>query len=55
MTRTITGAVEVRFTQDGIAVCRFRLTDTPTQWDTATQKWRNGAPVPYICTAWRDL
>ncbi|MFD6285390.1 single-stranded DNA-binding protein [Streptomyces sp. NPDC060205] len=52
---TITGDVEVRFTQNGIAVCRFRLTETPTQWDTATQKWRDGTPIPYICTAWRDL
>ncbi|MEU9917805.1 hypothetical protein [Streptomyces sp. NPDC051001] len=38
---TVAGGVEVRFTQDGIAVCRFRLTQTPTQWDTAAQKWRD--------------
>ncbi|MFC8094702.1 single-stranded DNA-binding protein [Streptomyces sp. NPDC057301] len=55
VTGTITGDVEVRFTQNGIAVCRFRLSETPSQWDTATQKWRDGAPIPYICTAWRDL
>ncbi|MEU9191054.1 single-stranded DNA-binding protein [Streptomyces sp. NPDC048484] len=54
VTGTIAGDVEVRFI-DGIAVCRFRLTETPTQWDTAAQKWRDGAPIPYICTAWRDL
>ncbi|MFD0067404.1 single-stranded DNA-binding protein [Streptomyces sp. NPDC056690] len=55
VTGTITGDVEVRFTGDGLAVCRFRLTETPTHWDTATQKWRDGTPIPYICTAWRDL
>ncbi|WP_427168782.1 single-stranded DNA-binding protein (plasmid) [Streptomyces sp. C1-1] len=55
VTGTITGDVEVRFTQGGIAVCRFRLTETPTQWDAAAQKWRDLEPIPYICTAWRDL
>lgn len=52
---TITGNVEVRLTRDDIAVCRFRLTQTPTQWDTTTHTWRGGTPIPYICTAWRDL
>ncbi|MFE4579704.1 single-stranded DNA-binding protein [Streptomyces chartreusis] len=52
---TVAGDVEVRFTQDGIAVCRFRLTETPKQWDAAAQKWRDLDPIPYICTAWRDL
>ncbi|MDG4857080.1 single-stranded DNA-binding protein [Streptomyces sp. T-3] len=52
---TVTGAVEVRFTGDGVAVCRFRVTETPTWWDRATQKWRDGTPIHYICTAWRDL
>ncbi|MFI9825267.1 single-stranded DNA-binding protein [Streptomyces sp. NPDC052013] len=55
VTGTVAGDVEVRFTQDGIAVCRFRLTETPTQWDAAARKWRDLDPVPYICTAWRDL
>ncbi|MGP4014159.1 single-stranded DNA-binding protein [Streptomyces sp. 4N124] len=52
---TVASDVEVRFTQDGIAVCRFRLTETPTQWDATAQKWRDLKPIPYICTAWRDL
>jgi single-strand DNA-binding protein len=51
----VTGGVEIRFTQDGIAVCRFRLTETPTQWDAAAQRWRDLDPIRYICTAWRDL
>lgn len=52
---TVAGDVEVRFTQDGISVCRFRLTETPTQWDTTARQWRDLDPIPYICTAWRDL
>lgn len=52
---TVTSDVECRFTESGIAVCRFRLTETPRQWDTAAQKWRDGTPIPYVCTAWRDL
>ncbi|MFC9932328.1 single-stranded DNA-binding protein [Streptomyces sp. NPDC127190] len=52
---TVTSDVECRFTEGGIAVCRFRLTETPSQWDAAAQKWRDGTPIPYVCTAWRDL
>ncbi|MGW7073509.1 single-stranded DNA-binding protein [Streptomyces sp. NPDC054872] len=55
MSGTITGDVEARLTQNSTAVCRFRLTQTPTQWDTTTHEWRDGTPTPYICTAWRDL
>ncbi|MGW2651833.1 single-stranded DNA-binding protein [Streptomyces sp. NPDC001393] len=52
---TVSSDVECRFTPSGIAVCRFRLTETPSQWDAATQKWRDGTPISYVCTAWRDL
>ncbi|MFB8760683.1 single-stranded DNA-binding protein [Streptomyces nigra] len=55
VTGIVAGDVEVRFTQDGTAVCRFRVTETPTQWDAATQRWRDLEPIPYICTAWRTL
>ncbi|HET6856129.1 MAG TPA: single-stranded DNA-binding protein [Streptomyces sp.] len=51
----VTGDVEVRFTQSGVAVCRFRLTETPAQWDASARKWRDGVPIRYICTAWRNL
>ncbi|GGV69787.1 hypothetical protein GCM10010277_80130 [Streptomyces longisporoflavus] len=55
LTGTVAGDVEVRYTQDGIAVCRFLLTQTPTQWDAAAQKWHDLDPITYICTAWRNL
>ncbi|MFC0843444.1 single-stranded DNA-binding protein [Streptomyces noboritoensis] len=52
---TVTSDIEYRFTTSGIAVCRFRLAQTSRQWDPATQTWRDGNPITYICTAWRDL
>ncbi|MEV2236027.1 single-stranded DNA-binding protein [Streptomyces phaeochromogenes] len=52
---TVTGDVECRFTESGLAVCRFRLTETPTRWDSTARKWRDGTPIRYICTAWREL
>ncbi|MFC9891900.1 single-stranded DNA-binding protein [Streptomyces pilosus] len=52
---TVTGDVEVRFTDSGVTVCRFRLTQTPTQWDATAQQWRDGTPIRYVCTAWRHL
>ncbi|MFJ8142638.1 single-stranded DNA-binding protein [Streptomyces sp. NPDC096013] len=52
---TVTGDVEVRFSETGVAVCRFRLTETPAQWDAAARRWRDGTPIRYVCTAWRDL
>ncbi|GGJ67941.1 single-stranded DNA-binding protein [Streptomyces brasiliensis] len=52
---TVTSNVECRFTESGIAVCRFRLTEVPSQWDATTRQWRDQAPISYLCTAWRDL
>ncbi|MGW7365411.1 single-stranded DNA-binding protein [Streptomyces sp. NPDC054841] len=52
---TVASDAECRFTESGIAVCRFRLTEVPMQWDSATQTWRDGTPISYVCTAWRDL
>ncbi|MFJ8158514.1 single-stranded DNA-binding protein [Streptomyces sp. NPDC094468] len=52
---TVNGDVECRFTESGVAVCRFRLTEVPTQWDRTARQWQDAAPIPYVCTAWRDL
>jgi single-strand DNA-binding protein len=52
---TVTSDVEIRFTESGTAVCRFRLSETPSHWDAGTHTWREGTPISYICTAWRDL
>ncbi|MCX4919845.1 single-stranded DNA-binding protein [Streptomyces sp. NBC_00687] len=52
---TIASDVEIRFTDDGLAVCRFRLAEVPRRWDPTTQKWTDGTPIPYVCTAWGDI
>lgn len=52
---TVASDVEVRFTESGLAVCRFRLTEVPRKWDPTTQKWLDGTPIPYVCTAWGDI
>ncbi|MGV9705322.1 single-stranded DNA-binding protein [Streptomyces sp. NPDC003483] len=52
---TITGEVEIRFTDSGHTICRFRLTDVPRQWNSTTQQWQDGTPILYVCTAWGDL
>ncbi|MFE9769781.1 single-stranded DNA-binding protein [Streptomyces sp. NPDC005808] len=52
---TVASDVEIRFTETGLAVCRFRLTEVPRSWDTATQKWQDGTPIRYVCTAWGDI
>ncbi|WP_331740690.1 single-stranded DNA-binding protein (plasmid) [Streptomyces sp. NBC_00015] len=52
---TVAGNIEIRFTESGLAVCRFRLTEVPRKWDPATRQWLDGTPIPYVCTAWGDL
>ncbi|MGW2863395.1 single-stranded DNA-binding protein [Streptomyces sp. NPDC001205] len=52
---TVTGAVECRITEAGTVIARFRLTARPREWDARARAWRDGKPVAYICTVWRDL
>ncbi|GAA2470981.1 single-stranded DNA-binding protein [Streptomyces mauvecolor] len=55
VTGTVTGDVECRITETGTVIARFRLTARPREWDARTRAWRDGKPVAYICTLWRDL
>ncbi|MFE7077108.1 single-stranded DNA-binding protein [Streptomyces sp. NPDC057620] len=52
---TVASDVEVRFTDSGLAVCRFRLTEIPRQWDATARTWGDGTPIRYVCTAWGNL
>ncbi|MEU5436484.1 single-stranded DNA-binding protein [Streptomyces sp. NPDC020719] len=52
---TVTGAVECRITETGTVIARFRLTARPREWDPRSQAWRDGAPLSYVCTVWREL
>ncbi|MFD7015207.1 single-stranded DNA-binding protein [Streptomyces sp. NPDC059928] len=55
VTGTVTGDVECRITETGTVIARFRLTTRPREWDARARAWRDGKPVAYICTVWRDL
>lgn len=54
ITGIVTGDVESRFTESGIAITRFRLTCTPREWDASNSAWRDGKPIHYVCTLWRE-
>lgn len=54
ITGIVTGDVESRFTESGVAISRFRLTSTPREWDAANSAWRDGKPIHYVCTLWRE-
>src|SRR5262245_62667151 len=51
----LTGAPELRYTPNGVAVAKFRLASTPRVRDAKTDQWRDGEPLFLMCTAWREL
>jgi single-strand DNA-binding protein len=44
---------EMRFTPNGVAVCKFSVAQTPRVKDGT--EWKDGEPSWFNCTAWRDL
>ncbi|WP_415840168.1 single-stranded DNA-binding protein, partial [Nocardiopsis gilva] len=44
---------EVRFLEDGTALCRFTVVTTPRVFDRTTGEWGDGDPVFLSCSAWR--
>ncbi|CAM4117832.1 hypothetical protein GCM10009799_27880 [Nocardiopsis rhodophaea] len=44
---------EVKFLEDGTALCRFTVVTAPRVFDRATGKWGDGDPVFLSCSAWR--
>ncbi|WP_405764534.1 single-stranded DNA-binding protein [Streptomyces sp. NBC_00080] len=52
---TVASNVEIRFTESGLAVCQFRLTEVPRKWDPSQQRRLASPLIPYVCTAWDDL
>ncbi|MGP4001731.1 single-stranded DNA-binding protein [Streptomyces sp. 8N706] len=49
------GNPEIRFTDAGTAVARFRMQSVPRVWNANARAWEEGAPVRYICTVWRKV
>jgi single-strand DNA-binding protein len=46
---------ELRFTQSGAAVAKFRVASTPRHLDKASGEWRDGEPLFLACTVWRQM
>lgn len=49
----LTEEPELRFTQNGTAVCRFTVAHNPRR--KVGDEWEDGEPTFMLCTAWREL
>ncbi|MCW8101639.1 single-stranded DNA-binding protein [Streptomyces tauricus] len=56
---TVTGNLitdpEIRFTDNGTPVARFRVASTPRVWDRSTGRWTDGESLFLTCTVWRHV
>lgn len=55
ITGNLTRDPEMRFTPNGIAVCKITVAVTPRKRDSATGNWSDGDPQFWDVTAWRQL
>ncbi|MGY1583932.1 single-stranded DNA-binding protein [Streptomyces sp. MN13] len=44
------GTVQLRHTERGTPAARFTVVQIPREYDYAQRQWRDGKPVPVICT-----
>jgi single-strand DNA-binding protein len=44
------GTVQLRHTERGTTAARFTVMQVPREYDRARGQWRDGEPVPVICT-----
>ncbi|MFF5011502.1 single-stranded DNA-binding protein [Streptomyces phaeochromogenes] len=56
---TVTGNLvadpEIRFTEKGTPVARFRVASTPRVYDRNTGQWTDGESLFITCTVWRHV
>ncbi|QVQ51318.1 single-stranded DNA-binding protein [Spiractinospora alimapuensis] len=45
---------ELRFTQNGAAVARFRVASTPRFYDRQSGEWKDGEALFLTCNVWRQ-
>jgi single-strand DNA-binding protein len=45
---------ELRFTQSGAAVAKFRLASTPRTFDRQSGEWKDGETLFLTCNVWRQ-
>jgi single-strand DNA-binding protein len=50
----LTDDPELRFTQSGAAVCKFRVASTPRFMDRQSGEWKDGEPLFLACQCWRQ-
>jgi single-strand DNA-binding protein len=50
----LTDDPELRFTQSGAAVAKFRVASTPRMLDKSSGEWKDGDPLFLSCTVWRQ-
>jgi single-strand DNA-binding protein len=51
----LTDDPELRFTQSGAAVAKFRIASTPRTLDKASGEWKDGEALFLACTVWRQV
>lgn len=51
----VTSDPELRFTASGGAVASFTVATNPRSFDRATNEWRDGDPIFFRCSAWRQM
>ncbi|MEU4296427.1 single-stranded DNA-binding protein [Kitasatospora aureofaciens] len=45
---------ELRFTQSGVPVAKFRIASTPRTFDRQTNEWKDGESLFLTCNVWRQ-
>lgn len=51
----LTADVDLRYTQNGVAVCNFTVASTPREFDRTTNDWKDGEALFLRCSAWREF
>lgn len=51
----LTDDPELRFTQSGAAVAKFRIASTPRTLDKSSGEWKDGEALFLACTVWRQV
>ncbi|MGH8879522.1 MAG: single-stranded DNA-binding protein [Stackebrandtia sp.] len=54
ITGNLTADPDLRFTQNGVAVVKFSVAQTPRRYDKTTESYTDGDTLFMRCTAWRQ-
>ena len=45
---------ELRYTPNGVAVCNFKIAQTPRTFDRQSNEWKDGDAIFMPCSIWRE-